>query len=60
MPQLIFLALVGVAGWYGYKAIRKEMTKISQKVRQEEKGGPKISGELEQDPETGVYRVKED
>ncbi len=29
MPQLILYALVGLAGWYGYKAIKKEMAKVS-------------------------------
>ena len=57
MPQLIFYALVGAVGWYGYKAIKKEMAKVSEKVRKEE-DGPKPMGELEQDPDTGVYRPK--
>ncbi len=60
MPQLIFYALVGVVGWYGYKTLKKEMTKVSEKIRKEEDGQPKAVGELEKDPETGVYRVKDD
>ncbi len=60
MPQLIFYALVGVVGWYGYKALKKEMAKVSEKIRKEEDGQPKAVSELEKDPETGVYRVKDE
>ena len=62
MVQLIFFGLVGIAGWYGYKAIKKEMDKVSEKVRKAEdkQAGVEEVGELEQDPETGVYKVKKD
>lgn len=58
MPQLIALALVGALGWYAYRAFKKEMAKVSEKVRKEEElAKPKTDGELKQDPKTGVYRL---
>jgi hypothetical protein len=59
MPQLIAFALIGALGWYGYRAFKKEMAKISEKVRKEEKTAqPETDGELQRDPKTGVYRLK--
>ena len=63
MPQLLLLAAAGVAVWFGYKAVKKEMARVGKAVRQ---AGEKVEGErikvvaeLEQDPETGVYKPKE-
>ncbi|MEM7302417.1 MAG: hypothetical protein AAF468_15140 [Pseudomonadota bacterium] len=63
MPQLIFLAAAGVAVWFGYKAIKKEMARVGAQVREAEKttaqGGMKEIGDLEKDPDTGVYKPKD-
>ncbi len=71
MPQLLLLAVAGVAVWFGYKAVKKEMARVGKAVRQagEKAGGKasersegetiKVVAELEQDPETGVYKPKE-
>jgi hypothetical protein len=61
MPQLIFLALVAVGGYYAVKAIKREMARVDREVKQardETKTKPETT--LEQDPETGRYRPKED
>ncbi len=62
MVQLIFYGVVGIAGWYAYKAFKKEMNKVSEKVREAEDKQAEVKevGELEQDPKTGVYKVKKD
>lgn len=62
MPQLIFYALAGLVGWYGYKAIKKEMARISEKVRaaEDKQTDINVGAELEKDLESGVYRLKND
>ncbi len=59
MPQLIAFALLGTLGWYGYKTFKKEMAKVSEKVRKEEDlSRPETDGKLKQDPKTGVYKLE--
>ncbi len=58
MVQLVALALVGVLGWYGYNAFKKEMAKTNNQVRKAEKDNAGTISELEKDPETGVYKPK--
>ncbi len=63
MPQLIALALICVVGWYGYSVLKKELAKLAEQDRKEAQKRPgvtkgKVIDELEQDPETGVYRPK--
>ena len=60
MPQLIAFALIGVVGWYGYSVLKKEMAKLAEQERKDavKRPGAKVAAELEQDPETGVYRPK--
>ena len=57
MPQLIVLALVGGAAWYGYKAIKREMDRVGRQTREAEvkKQSPV---KLTQD-EDGVFRPKD-
>ncbi len=57
MPQLIFLGLVAAGGYYAFKALKKEMARVDQKVRDAEKVGAQERGEtLVLDPKTGHYR----
>lgn len=60
MPQLIGLALAGVAVWVGYKFIRREMARVGEELRKAaaDKSEPK-SQSLEEGPD-GVYRLKDD
>ena len=59
MPQLLFIAAIGVIAYYGYQAVTKEMGRVSDKLKDaEEKREYKVVGELEQDPETGKYKPK--
>ncbi len=58
MPQLIAFALIAALGWYAYRAFKKQMAKVSEKVRKEEElAKPEADGELKPDPKTGVYRL---
>jgi hypothetical protein len=61
MPQLIFFALLAVGGYYVVKAIKREMARVDREV-EEARGdkSAKPSATLEQDPETGRYRPKQD
>ncbi|HMB46754.1 MAG TPA: hypothetical protein VKN63_00610 [Afifellaceae bacterium] len=61
MPQLIFLALLAVGGYYAVKVVRREMARVDREVkkaRDDETAKPETT--LEQDPETGRYRPKQD
>ncbi len=63
MPQLIALALIGAVGWYGYSVLKKKLAELAEQDRKEAQKRPgaakgKVIDELEQDPETGVYRPK--
>ena len=61
MPQLIFFALLAVGGYYVVKAVKREMARVDREVkktRNETTAKPETT--LEQDPETGRYRPKED
>ena len=63
MPQLLLMAAVGVAAWFGYKAIKKEMARVGDAVRDasndNSKQQVKVVADLEPDPETGIYKPKE-
>ncbi len=37
MPQLIGLALLGGAVWYGYRALKREMERIGRETREAER-----------------------
>lgn len=65
MPQLIALGLVGVLGYYCWKTLKKEMSRVSEKVREAEasvKDKTKKSDvpTLKKDPETGIYKLDHD
>ena len=60
MPQLIFLGLIAVGGYFAWKAIKREMARVDQKVRKakmEREGKPTET--LEYDETTGTYRPKD-
>jgi hypothetical protein len=62
MPQLIFLGLLAVGGYIAWKAIKREMARVDEKVRKakmEREGKGKPTETLEYDEETGTYRPKD-
>ncbi|PRD45681.1 hypothetical protein C5748_00495 [Phyllobacterium phragmitis] len=61
MPQLIFLILIGLVAWYGYRSFKREAARVSQRIRQAEKEAQtRAQGTLVQDPKTGEYHVRKD
>ncbi len=60
MPQLIFLGLLAVGGYFAWKAIKREMARVEKKIRKAkmDKAG-KPTETLEYDEETGTYRPKD-
>ena len=54
MPQLIGIALIGGAIWFGYRALKKEMARVAEEIKQTE---AKEKAKTELKPgEDGVYR----
>ena len=61
MPQLIFFAVLGVAGYIGYRSFLREAERVTARARRteaEQKNGSQ--GTLVQDPVTGEYHLKKD
>ncbi len=61
MPQLIFLGLLAVGGYFAWKAIKREMARVDQKIRKakmEREGKPTET--LEYDENTGTYRPRDE
>ncbi|MCG6858984.1 MAG: hypothetical protein LJE67_13060 [Salaquimonas sp.] len=57
MPQLIALALVGGLGWYAWRALKREMTRVGDELRHDEVKANDQPTVLERG-EDGVYRPK--
>jgi hypothetical protein len=61
MPQLIFFALIGAVGYWGYKSFIREAERVTAKVRRNEKQAANgTQGTLVKDPETGEYKLAKD
>lgn len=58
MPQLILLGLVAIGGWYAWKALKREMARVDEEVREVERAAAKPAETLEYDAGTGKYRLK--
>jgi hypothetical protein len=54
MPHLLIAGLVAAGGWYAWKALKREMSRIDREV---EAVRTPPSETLERDPDTGRYRV---
>jgi len=59
MIQFVAAAAIGAVGIYAYSSFRKhmEILKAEDLKKTEAARNPKTLGDLEQDPETGRYRV---
>ena len=61
MPQLIFFAVLGVAGYFGYRSFVREAERVTAKARRteaERRAG--AQGTLVKDPVTGEYHLHKD
>ena len=57
MPQLIALALVGGLGWYAWRALKREMTRVGEELKRDDVKADASPTVLEPG-EDGVYRPK--
>ena len=61
MPQLVFLAVIGLAAYFGYRSFVREAQRVTAKVRRHEKqSSTGAIGTLVKDPKTGEYRLAKD
>ncbi len=61
MPQIIFVAVVGAAAYFGYRAFVREAERVTAKIRRTEKQAANgTMGTLVKDPKTGEYRLAKD
>ena len=56
MPQLIIIGAVLVGGWYAWKTLKREMSRVDREVEAVRK---RPSETLVEDPKTGKYRPKD-
>jgi len=54
--QLVAVGLVGGLLWYGYRAFKREMKRVGEEMREEERKAAKKTA-LKQDAD-GIYRPK--
>ena len=57
-PKLIILGIGATAIWYGYKAVKREIARVREELRDTDEREAKVQS-LEKD-EDGVYRLKDD
>ena len=61
MPQLLLLALVALGGYFVWKAVKREIGRVDRELNETRAEKAKQQAKtLEQDPETGRYRPKQD
>ena len=56
MPQLILIGALIAGGWIAWKALKREMARVTREVDRA-RGRPTET--LTQDPKTGKYKVKD-
>lgn len=60
MPQLLTIAVLGAAVWFVGRALRREMSRVGEQLRKDEREAQERQvAALEQD-EDGVYRPRRD
>lgn len=58
MPQLIALALIGLVVWYAWQALKREMARVGEDVKQDEEPRPQRQVTALEKGEDGVYRPR--
>jgi hypothetical protein len=56
MPQFLIAAAIVAGGWYAWKAVKREMTRVGREL---DKARDRPQQTLTRDPATGRYRVEE-
>jgi hypothetical protein len=54
MGQLVFVALIVIAGVAGWRMLKREQNRVAERLREAENRSR--TGTLEKDPDTGIYR----
>ena len=57
MPQLIIAGIAVIGGWYAWKLLKREMARVDREVEAVRRPPAQT---LEQDPETGRYRPRDE
>ena len=57
MPQLIAIALIGGLGWYAWRALKREMSRVGEELKRDEVKTDNQPTALERG-EDGVYRPR--
>lgn len=61
MPQIIFLAVLGVVAYVGYRSFMREAERVTARAkRAEAENKTHAQGTLVKDPETGEYHLSKD
>lgn len=61
MPQIIFLALLGIVAYVGYRSFIREAERVTAKARRAEaERRTGSNGTLVKDPRTGEYHLLKD
>lgn len=61
VPQLIFFAVIGVIGYFGYRSFLREAERVTARVRRAEReAATGTDGTLVKDPKTGEYHLARD
>ena len=58
MGQLVTVILLAIIGWFAWKAIEKEKSRLAERLRPKEPPAGRVTT-LEKDPRTGVYRPRD-
>ena len=61
MPQIIFLAVLGIVAYVGYRSFIREAERVTAKARRaEQQRRDGTQGTLVKDPKTGEYHLLKD
>ncbi len=58
MIQLVAIAAVGGVAFYAWSSFKKHMADLEEQEI-EKRDWPKLAGELEKDPKTGKYHLRD-
>jgi hypothetical protein len=59
MGPLAIAVVVGIAGWFGWRAFARERDRIARELNRDSRKANDATT-LERDPKTGVYRTRDD
>ena len=61
MPQILFLAAVGIVAWFGYRKMLQSAEAATERLRRKrDEHETGAQGTLIKDPTTGEYHVRRD